>query len=417
MRLATAIVAALLLAVAARAEVGEWVTVTLKDGREHFGQIVEETDHKLVVNVRIGAVASRLTFARRDVAKVESRGFLGDRKPEVKQENEEDELPGPTPPPEGEGGYAIVPLKGSIGEEITTDFVRAVLTRAKNSRAEAVIFEVDSPGGMVVELDRLREEVDRFAGDVIVAFYTEREALSAAALLCLSNPKFYVGDGARVGAAVAFARSSSGAAEVDAKFNSAFAATWRALAEKAGRSGLLVDAMVLPERALIADTGVTPWTLMGEPPAGRKLDATLRTLDEPGSVLTLTAADAVATGAANAKAASARVLVGMLGLRNSGREVFDGAALSKAHLRMVERNMAVVRRAIEDYDDAVTLLKNEKTAAGAKATLREMRSALTRMVTLYRKHDYVRNAVDGAGDSVEDYERLIRRINELIKEL
>lgn len=425
MRRLVYLLALLVFTIAARAEVGEWVTITLKNGREHFGQIVEETDHKLVVSVQIGKVTSKLTFARSEIAKVESQGYSDDKKTNAKKPGatpsitkDDDELEAPAAPPaEGNGGYAIVPLKGAIGELITSDFLRAALTRAKNYRAEAVIFVVDSPGGMVLELERLREELDRYKGDVQVVFYTDHEAFSAAALLCLSSRKFYVGDGARVGAAVSYSRNSSGSAEVDAKFNSAFAATWRALAEKAGRPGAIVDAMVLPEKALYADTSTTPWKVSGDEPADDAERKNIRTLDTPGAVLSLTADEAVATGAADGKVASPRELVGRLGLNNSQRVVFDGESLFKTHQRAFDRNMVVVRQAIDDYTDAIKLLKNEKTAAGARDKLRDMRSAITRVITLYRKHDYVRNAIEGAGDTIEDYERLIRKINELLKEL
>ena len=57
----------------------------------------------------------------------------------------------------------------------------------------------------------------------------------------------YIGPGARFGAAVGYVWNDSGDASVDAKFNSALAATWRAYAEAHGRPGIVVDAMILPE--------------------------------------------------------------------------------------------------------------------------------------------------------------------------
>lgn len=397
--------------------VGDWVDVSLRDGRQFFGQIVEENDFKIVLTVKQGAIAAKMTLARSDIREVRrqneaARTAPTGGAPAAAGEDESEPLASAAP---GTGGYIIAPMKGAFGEELTAGLFRAVLQRAVEAKAEAVIFELDSPGGLVSELDKVRDVIDSYEGRLKVAVYVQREAFSAAALLCMSSRHFYVGPGARLGAAVAFQESSTGSKEVDAKFNSAFAARWRALAEKAGRPGILVDAMVLLDRSVYADTSKTPWKLTAREPSGGS--GSIEEIDGPTTILALTEAQAVNSGAADGSAANARDVVSLLGLSHPERRAIDGDAFSRAYAKAYERNMAVIRRAVEDYNDTSEILGDQQNIRKFEQRLREMRSNLQRIIVLYKKYDYVENYFQTRGQSLEDLDRMLRRINDALKEM
>jgi hypothetical protein len=405
---------------AAARGVGDWVDVTLRDGREFFGQVIEETDFKLVLNVRQGAITAKMTLPRSDIREVKLQknsvesAIPATGKAPTRPADEEEGEPLSTAAP-GTGGYVVVPIEGVFGEELTAGLVRAALQRCVDARAEAAILELRSPGGMVSELDKIREVIDSFEGRLRVVMYVPDEAFSAAALLCMSSREFYVGPGARVGAAVAFQESSTGSKEVDAKYNSAFAARWRALTEKAGRPGLLVDAMVVLEREVYADTRKTPWSLTSRKP----LDDSERIelLDSPSTILTLTERQAVGCGAADGTAATAREVAAVLKLEHPNRRAIDGEAFARAYRTSYERNMQLVRRAVEEYNDTSEVLGDQKSVRRLEQRLREMRGTLQRIIVLYRRFDYVDNYFVTRGQSLEDLDRMLRRINEALREL
>lgn len=400
--------------------VGDWVSVALRDGREFSGQVVEETNFKLILNVKQGTIVAKMTIAKSDIRETKLQKSTADvtgadkAAPAKLTTPEEDQESMPAAAP-GTGGYIIAPLSGVFGEELTAGFVRAFLQRAVDVKAEAVIFELESPGGMVSELDKIRGVIDEYEPRVKVVFYVKTEAFSAAALLCMSSAHFYVGPGARLGAAVAFHEDSTGSKEVDAKYNSAFAARWRALAEKAGRPGLLVDAMVLLEREVYADTSQTPWKLTAKEPSQGGDD--IQQIDDKTSILSLTEGQAVNTGAADGSAPSARALVEKLGLSNPGRRAVDGEAFARAYHKTYERNMVVIRRAVEDYNDTSEVLGDQQNIRKFEQRLREMRGSLQRIIVLYKKYDYVENYFQSRGQSMEDLDRLLRRINDALKQL
>lgn len=398
--------------------VGDWVGVSLRDGREFFGQVVEENEFKLILNVKQGAISAKMTLARSDIREIRPQSqSVRSAAPEndsgaLSSEKESETLATAAP---GSGGYVVAPLEGVFGEDLTAGLVRAILQRAVDAKAEAVVLELKSAGGAVSELDRVRQTIDSFEGKLKVAIYVPSEAFSAAALLCMSNREFYVAPGARLGAAVAFQESSTGSKEVDAKYNSAFAARWRGLTEKVGRPGLLVDAMVVLERRVYADTSVSPWKLSAREPSSGA--ASVEQIDSETTILSLTEREAVGCGAADGSVATAQEVVEKLGLKNAERRAIDGGSFVRAYRKTYERNMATIRRAVEDYNDTSDILMDLQSIRKFEQKLREMRSGLQRIIALYKKFDYVENYFQSRGQSIEDLDRMLRRLNDALKQL
>ena len=432
-----AIVSVLVMASPARA-VGEFADVYLYDGRHFFGKIVEESTSKLVLEVHHGSIVADMTFGANEVEKIDRQeikaapeGAAGDGA--AGEGDRDDDEAGDDAVAPGAGGYAIIPISGVVGEELTAGFFKAVRKEAERAGAEAVIFHLDSPGGMVREMEPIREALDEIEdGGTRLAVFVDEKAFSAAALLCLSCKDFYVGDGARVGAAVAF-RWGSGAAEVDAKFNAAFAATWRAKAEQAGRNPALVDAMVEMKTELWADTRTEPWTLSTEKPHATDARAGVRTsrdrgadedgdgqpddppddedefveIDSATTILALTHSQAVNVGAADGLLPSPLDVVAKLDLAAPEREAFDGQRFSERYFRNYRNNMGRAKRAVEDFKAAAAMLQGAGNRTELRNRLREVMANLNRVITLYERYDYVRNYIDSQGISVEQLKGVV----------
>ena len=384
---------------------GEFADVYLRDGRHFFGKILEETEHKIVIEYRFGDIVSPMTFALRDVDRVDRKAALP----------ENDDPAPPPPPPGGRAGYAIVPVEGTFGQEITAGFFLAAAREAERDEAEAIIFHLTSKGGFVSEMEPIRDALDEIERDMRVAFYVDDEAFSAAALVCLSSRELYVGPQATIGAAVAFAGGPGGAVEVDAKFNAAFAATWAAHADAAGRDPDIVHAMVEMERELWADTSATPWALHAERPAGAgESDGRFVQLDDDEHVLVLRGADIVSAGAADRQTRNPRLVPKYMKIAEPLVEATDGERFSDRYFRDYRNNMRRVDKALDDAEQVARGLGGADSRVEFRGDLRALKGSLSRVVSLYRQRDYVRNEVRRRGVSVEAIESLIREINRVL---
>ena len=161
------------------------VTVTLRDGRVFTGFVHEETEFKIVLDVPFSGITSRMTFAMRDVDTITREDDKETGSPVDGGDGAGDSGDAPTDDANTDaqriGGYVVIPAHGGVGVELTADYFDDVLNRAVRCGAEAAIIHVDSPGGLVAELDAIRDVLDRYEDKITIAFYVDNEAFSAAA--------------------------------------------------------------------------------------------------------------------------------------------------------------------------------------------------------------------------------------------
>ena len=404
--------------------VGDFVDLYLHDGRHFFGQVTAESEDGISLEVYHGEIRMPMTFGAREIEKIVRQERTPDDAPAAapgRDDDDDDDDDEPTrrdAPGPAEGGYAIVPIEGAFGEEVTAGFFERAFRQAERDGAEGVIFHLNSPGGLVSELDRIREALDE-GGALTIAFYVDEEAFSAAALLCMSSDHFFVGPGARIGAATAF-HIEAGHAQVNAKFNAAFAATWRAHAQRAGREPAIVDAMIDMKKELWADTRTEPWTVSAERPAGAgddddpDDDGPFRLIDDAEHVLALDHIQAINIGAVDGEERAARGVVEHLDLASPEREAFDGARFSERYFRTYRNNMEKAERAVRDVKEVANMLDQAQNVTELKNQLRAIMSNANRVVSLYDRYDYIRNYIHAQGHTKAQFEDLVRTIRRLL---
>lgn len=407
----------------ARGASAETVTVTLRDGRAFTGSVHEETEFKIVLNVPFSGLTSRMTFAKRDIESIvreEAAAPTDDDFEDDADDSTDDDLDNDTENDDSadaprDGGYVVLPAYGGIGVELTAGYFEAALARAVRSGAEAIIIHLESPGGLVSELDAIRDTLDEYEDRIKIAFFVDREAFSAAALLCLSAEHLYVGDRATIGAAVAFS-GGVGNYKVDAKFNSAFAAKWRVLAERAGRPGLLIDAMILPETEVYADKSAEPWRLAPERPRGDEGKA-WEIVDSKRAILSLTTTDALATDAADGLASSPGAVAPNLNLEICQPGSFDGDRFSRSYFGEQARNINLVTATLKNFQKDLDEVKKAQNKRQFRARLEELDRHLGQIARLYNKHDYVRNLLRLEGATIEGIRESQEYIRQVLKNL
>ncbi len=140
----------------------------------------------------------------------------------------------------------IVPIKNMI-EPALVYVVRRGVDEAVREKADAVIFEMDTPGGAV----NAAKEIIDIIGNTEIPTYTfiEQDAYSAGAIIAMATPNIYMAPGSVIGAATPMMMSPMGGVqempdEVQEKMTSAVAAMVRAAAEQGGYDPQLAEAMV-----------------------------------------------------------------------------------------------------------------------------------------------------------------------------
>lgn len=263
----TAILVAAILAMAAGAAADE---VRLTNGQVVVGRIVRQTSAFVTIETMLNGKRATLTYSRTQIRSV-MRGEIPDSFFEAPEEpspappprpatetepeataNEGDEEVGAAPPPGPAGDavrYMVVPLKGGVGREITARGVRDALRLAKRQRLNAVVFVIETDGGLVADADAIARVMDEERGE-LKYYAVVSKAISAGIWPLSRADRIFFEPGGIAGSAVAYSASSTGEVAVDAKFNAAIAAGLASAAEARGQSGHIYRAMVLMEASL-----------------------------------------------------------------------------------------------------------------------------------------------------------------------
>lgn len=190
----------------------------------------------------------------------------------------------------------VVGVRGAIDLGVAPYVARA-LREAERGGAQAVLVEINTPGGRVDAVLQMRDSL--LATPLRTIAFVDRTALSAGALVALSSTEIYLAPGAVMGAATPV--DSTGEAG-DEKVVSAIASVFRATAEIRGRDPRIAEAMVDPSVEISG-------------------------LVERGQLLTLTTTEALARGFAEGSAASRQEVLRAAGLADAPvRETAPGLA-------------------------------------------------------------------------------------------
>ena len=136
------------------------------------------------------------------------------------------------------GSVYRVPITGVI-ELGLAPFVERSIDEAGLSGAEAVILDIDTPGGRVDAAERMADAISD--SEVPVYAYINRRALSAGALISLAAQGIYMRPGSVIGAATPVTGEGQRAPE---KIVSAMRSSMRALAEARSLDPSVAEAMV-----------------------------------------------------------------------------------------------------------------------------------------------------------------------------
>jgi membrane-bound serine protease (ClpP class) len=201
------------------------------------------------------------------------------------------------------GAVHLVDISGDIDLGLAP-FLDRVLREAEQTGAEAVVLDINTPGGRLDAVLQMRDSL--LDSPVRTVAFVDRTALSAGALIALSSDEIYVAPGAVIGAATPV---DGAGVPGDEKVVSAVRSVFRSTAEQQGRDPLIAEAMVDP-------------------------DVVVEGLVGSGELLTLTASEALEVGYADGQAADLEGLLDELGLADRER-VETSISLAERLARLV----------------------------------------------------------------------------------
>ncbi len=188
-------------------------------------------------------------------------------------------------------------------------YLERVLKDAADDGAEAVLVEIDTPGG---RLDAVLQMRDALLGSSVPTIaFVDRTAFSAGALVAIASEQIYMTPGAAMGAATPVDGVTG--EEASEKTVSAVRSTFASTAEARGRDPLIAEAMVDP--AVVIDG-----------------------LDGPDQLLTLTATQALDVGYAE-------------GIVDTREELLTTVGLGDAEVREV--SMTFIESAVRFLTDPI----------------------------------------------------------------
>lgn len=218
-------------------------------------------------------------------------------------------------------GVFYMPIEGTVGIGMRHDEIEAIGKEAdKYGPGQIIIIEIDSPGGLVLEAERIHETMlDLKKRHRVVAWI--KEAISAAAFTALHCDEIYFMNVGALGSMTMFAGTTAAKGES--------LAGWLDLAgrvaKEGGRNPHLAKCMIKVELELSYDI----------PEGGGPKDAIFREdtkgkyiLDRADTMLTLNAAQALACGFSDGTADTVEELAKVMGLpmwkevNETGRKIY-----------------------------------------------------------------------------------------------
>ena len=305
----------------------------------------------------------------------------------------------------------ILTLDVPIMLHIETEALERAMAESADEGPLFILLEIDTPGGDIALAQQICGAISKAVNCQVIAFVKGGEyggAISAGAAVAFACDKIYIADNAAIGAAALVAISRGAPVdfrkaygeEVGEKFSSAWQAYLASLAEQNKRPALLARAMVDKDIEVI-EVSQAEKRLFVEPVNKNSEQKLVRIWSKAGSLLTLTAAEAVKCGIADRVVGSRQEL--LRDLEAQGARIVINDCIQKAG-KELKRAKLKVGRLNKSLDLKSKQILQTRYRANALRILREARKDYKVLVTLAKRYPDLHMApqlLEGRLNSVE----------------
>ena len=287
----------------------------------------------------------------------------------------------------------VVPVDDVIMYEIETDAFEKTIADSSEEGPLFIMVEIDTPGGRVDLAQRMCAAITKNADCNVIAFVKGGKyggAISAGAAVALSCNKIYMTDNTIIGAATLVTMTKAKEQIKDKKYgdvvNEKMSSAWRAylasLAQQNDRPGLLARAMVDSSIEVI-EVNQGAKRLFIEPVNKKPDQQVARTWNKSGSLLTLTAREAVDCTIADGLVDSREQLLQQLQAGDANVVTDKKIANARKDLQIAQRKMD---EALKSFDMKVQQSKYPQPAPKFLGILRGARTDVETLKTLAQKY-------------------------------
>ncbi|UCE98598.1 MAG: hypothetical protein JSV82_05260 [Planctomycetota bacterium] len=322
---------------------------------------------------------------------------------------------------EGRNNKVIVfTLDGDIAFQMETEAFEQAMVKAADEGPLFILLEIDTPGGRKDLAERICAAITQTRNCQVIAFVKGGEyggAISAGAAVALACDKIYMANNTAIGAATIITISEKGPRDlkrtfgdrVGEKFSSAWRAKLASLAEQNNRPGLLARAMVDQDIEVI-EVSAAGEKLFVEPINKKPQQNLVHTWSRKGSLLTLTAAEAVQCRMADKVVDSRAELLGDLDAADA--KVVMNTDIQEARMEL-DRARGQLNRIRKSIDFKIKQSEHPQPARKVLSILRSASSEFKTLIKLAKKYPDLHldiQALESELNSIEaTYESLKRQ--------
>jgi len=287
----------------------------------------------------------------------------------------------------------VLILDNEIMLEIETQAMVKAIARALDEGPLFILLEIDTLGGRTDFTKQICGAITKDDNCPVVAFVKGGEyggAISAGAAVAFACDKIYMADNTVIGAAAPVAVSGTGPEDVKKIFSEGVAekisSAWRAylasLAEQNNRPSLLASAMV-DENLEVIEVSELDKRLFIDPVNKTQQQRIVRTWSKKGSLLTLTAHQAVKCGIADKVVSSRQELVRDMNAQNA--EIVIDDSFQKAG-NQFDRAKRLFNRLSKSIDLKIKQMKQARTRPRTLKMLQAIRHDYRSLLTLAKRY-------------------------------
>ena len=307
----------------------------------------------------------------------------------------------------------VLPVDDMIMYEIETDAFEKAIAESSQEGPLFILVEIDTPGGRIDLAHRMCTAITKNADCNVIAFIKGGQnggAISAGAAIALSCSKIYMTDNTVIGAATLVTmpkdrkdyentRKKNYGEVVDEKMSSAWRAYLASLAQQNNRPGLLARGMVDRDIAVV-EINQAGKRLFIEPVNKRPEQQVVRTWNKAGSLVTLTAQEAVECTIADGLVGSREQLLQQLQAGDANVVTDKKIANARKELQIAKRRMDEI---VKSLDLKVKQSKYPQPAPKIMGILQGAKSDFENLKTLAKKYPDLHM-------DVEDIEKVLNSI-------
>lgn len=235
-----------------------------KDGKTYEGQITQENEDWIEIKVTFGSIVRSYVISRSSIESITKDSDNGDIKKEetdkksnsdINKSADADVIDADQPVDLHNKKVFVIPLHEMVGTYFRADKLKEAVDFVRPMKPDVIILEINSGGGMLLEIYKLREYIAEIRDEFRVVAWI-KSAISAAAMTAFNAREIYMMSEGNIGSATAF-NGATGQALTGKELED-----WLDYARKlfvdAGYSPYIAQCMVAEKYTLSADREVMP---------------------------------------------------------------------------------------------------------------------------------------------------------------